>query len=108
MNQLTKNSSQEELKNYFAGVLALSKREDPFPVDLDDVWPLVYGRKEEAVRALRNSDLFFEGEDYVSEKEKIIFSKKKLNFMKIYRYIITVFFLYPRVDKHVNMDLNKS
>lgn len=79
MNQLTKNSSQEELKNYFAGVLALSKSEDPFPVDLDDVWMLVYGRKEEAVRALRNSDLFFEGEDYVSEKEKTNFAKNGEN-----------------------------
>lgn len=75
MNQLTKNSSQEELKNYFAGVLALSKSEDPFPVDLDDVWPLVYERKDHAVRDLKESGIFFEGEDYASEKDETIFPK---------------------------------
>lgn len=70
MKQLTKNSSQEELKKYFAGVLALSKSEDPFPVDLDDVWPLVYNHKRGAVAALKESDVFFQGEDYVSGEEK--------------------------------------
>lgn len=70
MNQLTKNSSQEELKNYFAGVLALSKSEDPFPVDLDDVWPLVYKHKRDAVSALKESDVFFEEDDYISGKDK--------------------------------------
>lgn len=75
MKQLTKTSSKEELKKYFAGVLALSKSEDPFPVDLDDVWPLVYERKDHAVRDLKKSGIFFEGEDYVSEKDKTIFPK---------------------------------
>lgn len=80
MNQLTKNSSQEELKNYFAGVLALSKSEDPFPVDLDDVWPLVYKHKRDAVSALKESDVFFEKDDYISGKDKeTIFSHEGKN-----------------------------
>ena len=73
---LSKTSSQEELKNYFAGVLALSKSEDPFPVDLDDVWMLAYSMKQHAVSALKESDMFFEGEDYISGKDKeTIFSQ---------------------------------
>lgn len=75
MNQLTKTSSQEELKQYFAGIMALSKSEDPFPVNLDDVWPLVYERKDHAVRDLKESGIFFEGEDYTSEKDGTIFTK---------------------------------
>lgn len=80
MNQLTKNSSQEELKNYFAGVLALSKSEDPFPVDLDDVWMLAYTQKGHAVRDLKELGIFFEGEDYISGKDKeTIFAKNGQN-----------------------------
>lgn len=79
MDQLTKNSSQEELKNYFAGVLALLKSEDPFPVDLDDVWPLVYTERYSAIRALKESDVFFEGEDYVSEKDKEVLHRNVQN-----------------------------
>lgn len=82
MNQLTKNSSQEELKNYFAGVLALSKSEDAFPVDLDDVWPLVYTERRSAIRALKESDVFFEEEDYVLEKDKEVLHRKVLNLSK--------------------------
>ena len=37
MKQLTKESSQEELRAYFALVLDYTKTQDEFPVDLDDV-----------------------------------------------------------------------
>lgn len=50
--QLTKSSTEEQLKQYFMGIVELSKSSDEFPVSLDDIWPLAYGRKEEAVRAL--------------------------------------------------------
>lgn len=65
MNQLSKSSSSEEIKKYFNAVLKLAKASEEFPVNLDEVWPLVYGRKQEAVRALTNetSD-FIEGVDY--------------------------------------------
>lgn len=55
MNQLTKETSQDALRNYFAGVIALSKSNDPFPVDLDDVWPLLYTSKAHAVRELKKT-----------------------------------------------------
>lgn len=65
MNQLTKTSSSEEVKKYFNAILKLAKASEEFPVNLDEVWPLVYGRKEEAVRALtsENSE-FIQSVDY--------------------------------------------
>lgn len=59
---LTKESSNEEIKSYFLAILELSKADNDFPVNLDDVWPLVYSRKEEAVRALSKN--FLENIDY--------------------------------------------
>lgn len=64
MEQLTKQSSENEIKAYFTEVLKLSQSEELFPVNLDDVWPLVFGRKQEAVRALQNNNLFMQGVDY--------------------------------------------
>ncbi len=62
--QLTKQSTAQEIKAYFEEVLKLSKDSEEFPVNLDDVWPLVFGRKQEAVRALKNDRLFVEDIDY--------------------------------------------
>lgn len=64
MKQLTKQSSEADIKAYFCAVLNLSESDEEFPVNLDDVWPLVFGRKQEAVRALKNDKYFFEGIDY--------------------------------------------
>lgn len=63
-NQLTKQSSEAEIKAYFTEVLKLAQSEEQFPVNLDDVWPLVYNRKQEAVRSLQNNNLFLQGIDY--------------------------------------------
>lgn len=62
--QLTKQSTDQEIKAYFEEVLRLTRDSEEFPVNLDDVWPLVFGRKEEAVRALKNDRLFVEDIDY--------------------------------------------
>lgn len=62
--QLTKQSTAQEIKAYFEKVLKLSKDSKEFPVNLDEVWPLVFGRKQEAVRALKNDRLFVEGIDF--------------------------------------------
>lgn len=43
---LSKESSNEELKTYFNAVLELSQSNNEFPVNLDDVWMLVYGRNK--------------------------------------------------------------
>lgn len=62
--QLTKQSTAQDIKAYFEEVLRLTRDSEEFPVNLDDVWPLVFGRKEEAVRALKNDRLFVEDIDY--------------------------------------------
>ena len=62
--QLTKQSTDQEIKAYFEEVLRLTRDSEEFPVNLDDVWPLVFGRKEEAVRTLKNDRLFVEDIDY--------------------------------------------
>lgn len=62
--QLTKQSTAQDIKAYFEEVLRLSKDSKEFPVNLDDVWPLVYSRKDKAVRALQSNDLFLQNVDY--------------------------------------------
>lgn len=62
--QLTKQSTDQEIKAYFEEVLKLSKDSEEFPVNLDDVWPLVYSEKGKAVRALKSNELFIENVDY--------------------------------------------
>ncbi len=62
--QLTKQSTDQEIKAYFEEVLRMSRDSEEFPVNLDDVWPLVYSAKEKAVRALKSNDLFMQNVDY--------------------------------------------
>ena len=62
--KLTKQSTAPEIRAYFEGVLSLSQSDEEFPVNLDDVWPLVYSRKDKAVRALQSNDLFMQNVDY--------------------------------------------
>ena len=64
MIQLTKQSSDSEIKAYFIQVLNLSRSKEVFPVNLDEVWALAYKEKGKAVRALRTNELFVEGIDY--------------------------------------------
>lgn len=64
--QLSKSSSESDLKRYFTAVLELSHNDNMFPINLDEVWPLCYSAKEKAVRALKK--LFYEGEDYITKK----------------------------------------
>ena len=64
MIQLTKQSSDSEIKAYFIQVLNLSRSKEEIPVTLDEVWALAYKEKGKAVRALRTNELFVEGIDY--------------------------------------------
>ena len=64
MIQLTKQSSDSEIKAYFIQVLNISRSKEEFPVNLDEVWALAYKEKGKAVRALRTNELFVEGIDY--------------------------------------------
>lgn len=65
--QLTKTSTSDELRQYFNAILQLAKNENKFPINLDEVWMLVYGRRDVALKELRKS--FIEGEDYITENE---------------------------------------
>lgn len=49
---LAKDSTSDQLRTYFGNVLALANGNEQFPVSLDEVWPLVYGRKSDAVEVL--------------------------------------------------------
>lgn len=62
--QFTKQSTDQEIKAYFEEVLRMSRDSEEFPVNLDEVWPLVYSAKEKAVRALKSNDLFMQNVDY--------------------------------------------
>ena len=50
---LSKESSESEIKRYFNAVLELSKSNNEFPINLDEVWMLVNGRKSDAAEALQ-------------------------------------------------------
>ena len=65
ISQLTKQSTSQDIKAYFEEVLKLSRDSEEFPVNLDDVWPLVYAEKGKAVRALKSNELFVEGIDFI-------------------------------------------
>ena len=61
---LNKQADDLTIKTYFEGVheLLKSKGSDAFCVNLDEVWSLVYERKDYAVKALLRD--YFEGVDY--------------------------------------------
>lgn len=61
---LSKDSSESDIRSYFKGVLELSKSNDDFPVNLDEVWMLVYPRKDHAVRELTEGGQFIQNIDY--------------------------------------------
>ena len=59
---LTKQSNQSEIRSYFEGVMRLVGSNEQFPVNLDEVWPLVYSEKSKAVRVLKTN--FIENVDF--------------------------------------------
>ena len=83
MNQLTKKSSESEIKAYFEGVAKLMQSNEPFPVNLEDVWQLVYATKGKAVQTLKRSELFIEGVDYQIFNQKVkksgVFNQEEKN-----------------------------
>jgi hypothetical protein len=71
--------SEKKLVSYFKTVRGFKNSGKDFPVDFDDVWPLAYGLKKDALRALKKD--FKEGTDYtkvgvVIKKDKQSLSKK--------------------------------
>lgn len=80
MLQLYKTTPEEVLKNYFANVIALERSTNPFPVDLDDVWALIYPKKDHAIRILKGNSRYKEGHHYIiKEDAEFIFPKNGKN-----------------------------
>lgn len=65
--QLSKNSPPVVITNYFKKILELKQTGKEFPVNLDEVWPLAYSRKQESVKALRTN--FVEGVHFQSLRQ---------------------------------------
>jgi hypothetical protein len=57
-----KEINENEIKNYFEKILELKNTGEDFPVDFDDVWMLVYSRRNNAVRELKRN--FIQNFDY--------------------------------------------
>lgn len=60
---LTKTSTENEIRAYFTKVLELTKSGEEFTVDLEEVWPLAYTEKGNAVRVLKRD--FIENVDFI-------------------------------------------
>ena len=60
--QLTRNMGSNEVKTYFSKVFELKQSGKEFPVNLDEVWPLVYARRDVAIKALKSD--FVKGVDF--------------------------------------------
>lgn len=60
--KLTKESGDADIKAYFMYVKGLSKSDQKYPVNLDDVWMLIYNRKDHAIRDLKKN--FIQDVDY--------------------------------------------
>lgn len=65
---LTKESSDEQIREYFNAILELSQSNNEYPVNMDNVWMLVYNQKSDAVDALKRD--FMEGIDYKVLRQK--------------------------------------
>lgn len=64
-NAMLRARNREQVRSYFEQVLNLRNSGKPFPVDLDDVWPLVYSRKDNAVKVL--TDKFIQDKEFVAQ-----------------------------------------
>jgi hypothetical protein len=58
------NCTTSVIRNYFQYILALSKSGEAFPVNLEDVFYLVYSKKSDAVETLKKDEVFLQGVDY--------------------------------------------
>ena len=62
MNQLINPNDQQSLKAYFTKIRELVKSGEQFPSNLEEVWPLVYASKQNAIRELKTN--FIDGDDF--------------------------------------------
>lgn len=101
MIQLTKNSVSADIKLYFEEIVKLQASVNDFPVKLDDVWPLVYNRKDNAVKALVESGLFIQDTDYQFFRQKAENSGKGRSSGEYYLSIPCLEYLIARKKREV-------
>ena len=65
---LQKTASSSELQNYFTAIIDLKKSGKEFPVNIDEVYRLLYKRRDNAIRDLKSS--FIENEDFLLLKNE--------------------------------------
>ena len=58
------NCTTSVIRNYFQYLLTLSKSGEAYPVNLEDVFYLVYNKKSDAVESLKKDNVFLQGVDY--------------------------------------------
>lgn len=66
--ELIKITDPATIKNYFLKVRELRNSGNYFPVNLDDVYPLLYSRRDTAIRKLKSD--FIENEDFILASSK--------------------------------------
>ena len=110
--QLTKKSSESQIKNYFEAVVKLNESDSKFPVNLNDVWMLEYSRKDVSVKALKAN--FIQGIDYEIVRQKVerqIIIDYKLTSSCLEYFIArknrNVFNIYREVFHRVNKQLSR-
>lgn len=84
---LNKMSTQGQMAAYFEEVKRRLKLKEQYPVDLDEVWPLIYERKDYAVKALKSSDVFMEGVDYKTIRQ---ITEREIGASVAIKYYLTV------------------
>ena len=75
---LSKDSSESEIKRYFNAVLELSKSNNEFPINIDEVWVLVYSRRDYATDVLKKD--FIENVDYKCTSVKTEVGSTKIEY----------------------------
>jgi gamma-glutamylcyclotransferase (GGCT)/AIG2-like uncharacterized protein YtfP len=81
MNNL-KEQPQNYIKEYFLKVFELMKSGNQYPINIEDVWGLVYERRDSAFRELKIN--FIESIDYyLRQNEKVVKTNELTNGVKI-------------------------
>lgn len=75
---LNKQSSEKQIKMYFNGILKLSQSNEEFPINLDDVWMLVYNRRDYATDTLKRD--FIESIDYICTSVKTEVGSNRIDY----------------------------
>lgn len=66
---LTKQSSENEIKDYFKAVLKLAKSQKEYPINFNEVWMLVYEDRRSAIYELK--DKFIQDVDFQMVRKKV-------------------------------------